>query len=64
MARINLSIPDDLRARMDPLEKRFNWSEVAAAAFEREIAKATFDEENMDLVIERLKASKSDYERT
>jgi hypothetical protein len=63
MARINLSIPDDLRTRMTALEKHFNWSEVAAAAFEREIAKATFDEDKMDTVIERLRASKNDYER-
>jgi hypothetical protein len=62
MARINLSIPDDLRTRMSALDSRFNWSEVAQAAFEREVSAATFNGEDMESVIERLKASKEEYE--
>jgi hypothetical protein len=62
MARINLSIPDDLRTRMSALDNRFNWSEVAQAAFEREVSAATFNGENMDSVIERLRASKEEYD--
>jgi hypothetical protein len=62
MARINLSIPDDLRTRMSALDKRINWSEVAQAAFEREVSAATFNGEDMESVIERLKASKEEYD--
>jgi hypothetical protein len=62
MARINLSIPDDLRTRMSALDKPINWSEVAQAAFEREVSAATFNGEDMESVIERLKASKEEYD--
>lgn len=34
MARTTISIPDDLKKRMDQLEERVNWSRVAALAFE------------------------------
>jgi hypothetical protein len=38
-----------------------NWSEAAQAAFEREISIATFKGDNMEQVIERLRASKTAF---
>ena len=61
MARINLSIPDPIKAEMDKLE--LNWSEVARAAFEHEIQlRKSRKMENMNDVIERLRASKKTAE--
>lgn len=37
MAKMNVSIPDDLRQRMQPLDSAINWSGVAAEAFGRAI---------------------------
>lgn len=34
MARINISVPDELKARMDACGESLNWSQVATAAFE------------------------------
>jgi post-segregation antitoxin (ccd killing protein) len=64
MARINVSVPDSLRERMSALDSQVNWSEVAQAAFEREIVKHNFKVENMEQVIERLRVSKKEYEAT
>jgi hypothetical protein len=61
MARINVSVPDSLRERMSALDHQVNWSEVAQTAFEREIIKHNFEVENMEDVIERLRASKTDF---
>jgi hypothetical protein len=61
MARINVSVPDSLRERMSALDSRVNWSEVAQTAFEREIVKHNFEVENMEQVIERLRASKTAF---
>ena len=61
MARINLSIPDSLKDRMSALDSRVNWSEVAQAAFEREIVNHNFEVNNMEQVIERLRASKTAF---
>ena len=33
MARTTISLPDELKARMDSISERVNWSEVAADAF-------------------------------
>jgi hypothetical protein len=39
MARANISIPDDLRHRMDEVEgERINWSALACQAFESKLA--------------------------
>src|SRR6476620_501940 len=61
MARINVSVPDSLKERMSALDSRVNWSEVAQAAFEREIIKHNFEVKNMEQVIERLRASKTAF---
>ncbi|WP_298876829.1 hypothetical protein [uncultured Bradyrhizobium sp.] len=62
MARINVSVPDSLKERMSALDDRVNWSEVAQAAFEREVTARTFKGDDMEGVIERLRASKDQYE--
>jgi post-segregation antitoxin (ccd killing protein) len=65
MARINVSVPDSLKERMSALDSRVNWSEVAQAAFEREIVNhTTFEVEDMEQVIERLRVSKKEYATT
>jgi hypothetical protein len=61
MARINVSMPDSLKERMSALDGTVNWSEVAQAAFEREVSARTFKGENMDQVIQRLRASKTEF---
>jgi hypothetical protein len=39
MSRINISLSDELKAKMEqPKFKHINWSEVAAKAFEKEMA--------------------------
>jgi hypothetical protein len=60
MARISVYVTDELKARMDGLGDRVNWSEAAQAAFEREIASASMpDDPGLDQVIERLRKSKA-----
>ena len=61
MARMNISIPDQLRERMSPLDRKVNWSEVAQAAFEREVSSRSFTGEDMEQVVERLRASKASF---
>lgn len=36
-ARMNISIPDELKVRMDDLGESVNWSRIAAQAFERRL---------------------------
>jgi hypothetical protein len=59
---MNISIPDDLRKRMDKANKTedVNWSQVAAGAFEMKLAEIASRkvERTMDDVVQRLKASK------
>jgi hypothetical protein len=62
MARINVSVPDGLKERMSALDDRVNWSEVAQAAFEREVSIRALSGDSMDNVIERLRASKAEFE--
>jgi uncharacterized protein YukE len=57
MAKINLSIPDELKAQMDALPGR-QWSQVAARAFQNEVKLQTLKGENMSEALERLRASK------
>ncbi len=61
MPRMNISISDALRERMDELEN-VNWSAVAQAAFELEIKSKIKGHGDMEKVIERLKASKQRIE--
>ena len=60
MARINLSIPDELKSKMDLQGGTANWSNVAQTAFEKELLmiEANQQVENMDDVVSRLRASK------
>ena len=61
MPRIQLYIPDDLKARMDAVSDQVNWSPIARKAFEDELARiARRQEMSADLagVVERLRTSK------
>ena len=59
MARMNISVPDDLRAQMDQHDHT-NWSSVAQRAFEQHLIhlKSRMETTTMEDVIERLRASK------
>ena len=61
MAKISIYLPDDLKVRMDerPLE---NWSAVAQRAFELQINSTRKGGDDMNKVIERLRASKAKIE--
>lgn len=48
--RMNISISEDLRRRMEPLDENRNWSAVAAAAFERDIELFERDTERADTI--------------
>lgn len=58
--RTTISLPDELKARMDALDMQVNWSAEAAKCFERLLGAvaATKQEKSMSDVIARLKASK------
>jgi hypothetical protein len=58
MARINISVPDELKARMDAEDE--NWSEVARTVFERRLLEIATRKETMTMndVVQRLRASK------
>jgi hypothetical protein len=58
-ARINLSIPDELKERMDKLAD-VNWSKVAQDSFETQIIIYELKEKNMTTAagLQRLRASK------
>lgn len=59
MAKVNLYIPDPLKAEMELLGERVNWSSVAQSAFDLELQPLRFPKEpTMEAVVERLKASK------
>jgi len=57
MRRMNISIPDDLRDRMDQ-HPDVNWSSLAQSTFELEIRSKAQGTGDMEQVIERLKASR------
>ena len=62
MARINVSISDDLKRRMDEVEDEgVNWSALAAQAFETKLAEliTTRGARTMREVIARMKALKN-----
>lgn len=60
MARTTISIPDDLKKRMDKVREEINWSAIAAQAFELKLGELAErrKEKTMDTVVERLRASK------
>jgi hypothetical protein len=63
MARTTISLPDELKARMEGVEE--NWSAIAAQAFERRLRQLKLREEtDMTSVINRLRASKMEYDET
>jgi hypothetical protein len=57
--RTNISLPRELKARMDAVEAPVNWSSVAAQAFEQKLLELESKKEvgSMDEVIARLKAA-------
>lgn len=62
MARISVYIPDGMKERMSALDDRVNWSEIAQAAFERQLTIASLPKDpNMHQVVERLRASKAEF---
>ena len=65
MARMSISLPDNLKARMDEAGDQ-NWSALAQRAFDDEIQRLEWrrkqlEEINMDEVVERLRESKSSW---
>jgi hypothetical protein len=66
MAKITIYVPDDLKAKMDAAEDlNPNWSAVAQVAFSLEcerIANRRRSKGKMNEVVERLRASKENYE--
>ena len=61
MARISISLPDELMARLEPVKERLNISQLCREALERRIAafeRATnhqTDELNLDALVHRLR---------
>src|SRR5262249_27213905 len=58
--RMNISIPADLKQRMDAVTEPVNWSAIAADAFRVHLHKVAARRANIDMktIIERLKTSK------
>src|SRR5262245_14260814 len=58
--RTTVSIPQDLKARMDAVSEPVNWSQVAVRAFEDKLAEIASrkKEKTMSDAIQRLRASK------
>jgi hypothetical protein len=58
--RTTITVPPELKARMDTVEEEVNWSAVAAQAFEQRLAQIIQQKgpANVDEVIKRLRASK------
>jgi hypothetical protein len=63
MATLNISLPDELKSRMDQV-KGVKWSRVASEAFEIEVRIRTMDTENIENAIVRLKASQAKCSKT
>jgi hypothetical protein len=57
--RTTISVPADLKARMDKVEEPVNWSALACRAFESKLAEiaAKRETKSMSDVVERLRAS-------
>jgi len=65
MANMNISVPDELKERMDKLKGSapVNWSRVAAQAFDLEVRSRTLEVTEMAEAIERLRAKREQYEQ-
>ena len=62
MARMNISIPDQLKDKMDAIGS-VNWSALAAEVFERQVRKSRkVDAMNIEQIYERLEASYEESE--
>jgi hypothetical protein len=63
-ARTTISIPPDLKARMDAVDESVNWSALACQAFERKLAEIIKRKGsgNLSDVISRLRVSKRKFE--
>jgi hypothetical protein len=59
VVRTTISVPRELKARMDKVEESVNWSGVACSAFEAKLLELESQRqvENMDDVVARLKAA-------
>lgn len=59
--RMNISIPSELRTRMDAVDVPMNWSSVAAQAFEEVLRDLEIQKkaEELDEIAERLRKSKT-----
>lgn len=62
--RTTISLPADLKKRMDKIADDVNWSAIAARAFESVLAEhaARKERKNMSDVIQRLRASKQQFD--
>ncbi|ULR43632.1 hypothetical protein [Rhizobium sp. K102] len=61
MATLNISLPDELKMRMDATNE--NWSAIARRAFELQLKSTmSIGDNDMNTVIERLRASKQKIE--
>ena len=60
MPKINIYVPDEMKARMDGAETTANWSAIAQRAFESELnhLERIKEVKSMSDVIERLRGSK------
>lgn len=58
--RVTITVPKDLKARMDAAEEAINWSAIASRAFEHKLADLISRREirQMEDVVSRLRASK------
>jgi hypothetical protein len=63
-ARTTITVPPDLKARMDAVDEPVNWSALACQAFEQRLAEITKRKviTNMTDVVNRLRASKRTFE--
>jgi hypothetical protein len=63
-ARTTISVPPDLKARMDTVDEPVNWSAIACQAFEEKLAEITKRKgaKDMRAAIQRLKVSKRKLE--
>ncbi len=64
--RTTISVPTDLKTRMDRVGEPVNWSALACQAFENKLAEIAAGKENKTMadVIERLRASMRDEQGT
>ena len=62
--RTTITVPQDLKERMDAVKEQVNWSALACKAFEEKLAEIASKNEKitMDDVIQRLKVSKERME--